>query len=69
MLQDQVIYVISDEPSKDNYSGFIDEAFLRKHVQDFSKHFYLCGPDPMVAAMQQILAKLGASADAVVFEK
>ena len=47
----------------------IDEAFLKKEVADFSRHFYVCGPDAMVADIAKILEKLGASADSVVFEK
>lgn len=47
----------------------IDENFLRAEVNDFTKHFYICGPDPMVLALTEILKKLGASADTIVFEK
>jgi ferredoxin-NADP reductase len=49
--------------------GIIDEAFLKQRVKDFRKHFYICGPDPMVSAISEILAGQGASADEVVFEK
>ena len=49
--------------------GQIDENFLKKNVKDFSKHFYLCGPPPMIEALQIILKKSGASPDSVVFEK
>lgn len=69
MLKDNALYVLSDEPDKVHYSGYIDEAFLKKHVDDFSKHFYLCGPPKMIESLQDILKKLGASPDAVVFEK
>lgn len=47
----------------------IDENFLRAEVNDFTKHFYICGPDPMVLALTEILKNLGASADTIVFEK
>ena len=47
----------------------IDENFLRAEVNDFTKAFYICGPDPMVLALTEILKKLGASADTIVFEK
>jgi ferredoxin-NADP reductase len=69
MLGDKVTHVITHDPSTRYYAGRIDEAFLKEKVKDFRRHFYLCGPDPMVQAMQQILSKLGASPDAVVFEK
>lgn len=69
ILNDSVVYTITDEPSKAHHNGFINEQFLKKHVDDFSKHFYLCGPPKMIEALQQILTKLGASPKAVVFEK
>ena len=69
MLQGDAIYVITDKADKNHYSGYIDETFLKKNVDDFSKHFYLCGPDKMIADLQEILKKLGASPEAVVFEK
>jgi len=69
MLNDDALYTITDEPSKNHHHGFINEQFLKEHVDDFNKHFYLCGPPKMIEALQQILAKLGASPEAVVFEK
>jgi ferredoxin-NADP reductase len=69
MLNDNAVYIITDESSKTHHNGFINEQFLKEHVDDFSKHFYLCGPPKMIEALQQILTKLGASPEAVVFEK
>jgi ferredoxin-NADP reductase len=69
MLNDNAVYTTTDEPSKAHHNGFINEQFLKEHVDDFSKHFYLCGPPRMIEALQQILTKLGASPEAVVFEK
>lgn len=47
----------------------INSDFLKTEVKDLSKHFYVCGPDEMVQEINEILVKLGAKADAVVFEK
>lgn len=69
MLHDSAVYTITDEPSKFYHNGFINEDFLMSHVDDFSKHFYICGPPKMVDVMQELLGKLGASPEAVVFEK
>ena len=69
ILHDNALFVISDEKTNDYFNGFIDEAFLRKNVNDFNKHFYVCGPPGMVEAISAILSKLGAKADSVVFEK
>lgn len=69
ILGKDALFVLSDEPGSPYYNGFIDEAFLRKHVTDFSRHFYICGPPKMVEAITEITQKLGASPEAVVFEK
>jgi ferredoxin-NADP reductase len=69
MLGERAVHVITDDAGTRYAAGFIDEQFLRRHVTDFSRHFYLCGPPKMVEAMQEILTKLHASPDAVVFEK
>ena len=69
MLCANAIFTITDEHSNLYCNGFINEQFLKSQVKDFSKHFYLCGPPKMVEALQIILIKLGASPEAVVFEK
>lgn len=69
ILGENVIYTITDEPTNNYHTGFINEAFIKKHVDDFSKPFYLCGPPQMVEALTHCLTKLGASSDAIVFEK
>jgi len=69
MLGKNVIHVITNDASTKYYAGYINEEFLRKNVKDFSRNFYLCGPPKMVEVMQETLNKLGASPDAVVFEK
>ncbi|HEY9197341.1 MAG TPA: FAD-binding oxidoreductase [Mucilaginibacter sp.] len=47
----------------------IDEAFLKAEISDFTKHFYVCGPDPMVQQITGVLTGLGAATESVVFEK
>jgi ferredoxin-NADP reductase len=69
ILGDNALYVISEEPGSQYYNGYIDEKFLKEQVKDVNKNFYLCGPPKMVEAMEIILKKLGASPEAVVFEK
>lgn len=69
ILGKNAIYTITNAPTNEYHSGFINEAFLKEHIDDFSRPFYLCGPPQMVAALQGCLTNLGASPDAVVFEK
>jgi ferredoxin-NADP reductase len=69
ILGEDAVFVVTDEPSSEHYNGFINEEFLKNQVNDFNKHFYLCGPPKMVEAIQLLLTKMGASPEAVVFEK
>lgn len=62
-------FTISRQKDSQHDQRRIDEAFLKTEVTDFSKHFYVCGPDPMVLAITNTLEKLGASPDTLVFEK
>lgn len=47
----------------------IDADFLKAEIKDFSKHFYICGPDAMVVELSGVLGQLGADSDSVVFER
>jgi ferredoxin-NADP reductase len=69
ILGKNVIFTITRQEDSIHDRRRIDEQFLKAEVDDFKKHFYVCGPDPMVLAMRESLEKLGATADAVVFEK
>lgn len=69
MLNDNAVFTVTNESSKVHYNSFINEQFLKEHINDFSKHFYLCGPPKMIEAIQQILIRFGASPESVVFEK
>ena len=69
ILGSNAIFTTTQERDSPYEHDKIDEAFLKKHIEDFSKHFYICGPDKMISDISSILEKLGAKADAVVFEK
>ena len=47
----------------------IDENFIWEQIKNFNQNFYVCGPDKFVEDIQNILAKLGASPESVVFEE
>jgi ferredoxin-NADP reductase len=59
--------------TRENVVGFvgrrIDRDFLIENVQDFSKHFYVCGPDGFVKSINHILIDLGAHSQSLVFEQ
>lgn len=69
MLGADAVFVVSDEGDGRFYSGHIDEPFLKSRIDDFSRPFYVCGPDGMISAINDILVRNGANPDAVVFEK
>jgi len=69
ILGQQFIKILSREKKSGYENGLINMDYLRSHVTDFSKHFYVCGPDKMIADINGTLESLGASADLVVFEK
>lgn len=69
MLGEDFISTLTREDAKEHGSGRIDKDFLQKHVNSFSEHFYVCGPDKMVKDINEKLKELGAEADALVFEE
>jgi len=69
MLGANAVYTITNDEGTKHHRGMIDEQFLKENIDDFSKHFYLCGPPKMVEALTDCLTKLGAKPEAVVFEK
>jgi len=69
MLGEDFISTLTLEHIEGHEFGRINMEFLKKHVQDFSQHFYVCGPDQMVKDITQALGQLGASADSITFEE
>ena len=69
LLGDNFISILDKEEVSGHEFGMIDKAFLKKHIQDFTQKFYVCGPDPMVKAVSASLKELGADPDEIVFEK
>ena len=71
MLGDQLINVITDEPTNEHIylDRFIDKAFLADQIDDFDQPFYVCGPPAFNDAMIKYLKELGANPNALVFEE
>lgn len=68
LLGDAFINILSEEDIPGYLHGRITEDFLKKHVPDFNRRFYLCGPPPMMDAIQIQLTNLGMSTDLLVVE-
>lgn len=70
ILGTNVHYILTREEKNFLYKkGPIDKDFLVREITDFTKPFYVCGPDKMVADINGLLTGLGANPDTIVFEK
>jgi ferredoxin-NADP reductase len=69
MLGNQAIFILTEENKPGYISGHINKDFIQKTIPDFHKHFYICGPDPMILDISGILTKFGVDPGTVVFEK
>ncbi len=69
ILGDKAIFTTTHEKAPGYLHQHIDRAFLQQHIKDFKQPFYICGPDPMIKEINDVLVSLGASPDTVVFEK
>src|SRR5882757_434939 len=69
ILGPNVHYILPREENPLYKKGPVDKDFLVREIADFTRPFYVCGPDKMVADIARILTELGANPDTVVFEK
>jgi ferredoxin-NADP reductase len=69
MFGGNAVFVLTQKGEEAHARDFIDRTFLKAHVSQMSKYFYVCGPDTMVKTIDDILEGLGANPQAVVFEK
>jgi ferredoxin-NADP reductase len=69
ILGNNAHFTLTREEKEGYEKGMINKDFLKSHVTDFSRHFYVCGPDKMITDVSAILEEEGANPDAVVFEK
>lgn len=68
MLGNDFVNILSEENTTDYSHGFITDDFLKSHIDNFDQYFYVCGPDPMIAMVLNMLSKLGANEKSVVIE-
>jgi ferredoxin-NADP reductase len=69
MLGKRFINTLTDEKTDQYDNARIDETYLKKHINDFSQYFYVCGPDAMVESIHDLLVRLGADKAKVVIEQ
>jgi len=67
-LGNNATYVITDQDDTNFTKAYIDEDFLKNHIENFDEKFYVCGPPEMTEEIGEILEKLGADTDAVTLD-
>ena len=68
MLGNSFINILSDEKAEGYEHGYITKIFLKKNIESFDKMFYICGPPPMMDAVQDCLTEFGVTNNSVVVE-
>jgi len=62
------IVILSDEKTDEYAQGQITEPFLKAHISGINQQFYVCGPPPMMDAVQKQLSNLGISKKSITVE-
>ena len=68
LLGKNFINILSDEKTEEYAYGQITEDFLKTHITDSNKVFYVCGPPPMMEALERQLANLQINKKSIVKE-
>jgi len=58
LLGENFINILSKEKADGYAHGQITEGFLKAHISDSTKNVYVCGPPPMMDAIEKQLANL-----------
>jgi len=69
LLGDNFINILSDEELEGYAQGYINEGFLKDHISGREKTIYLCGPEPMMNAVEKQLSNLGVDPGIIVKEE
>ncbi len=68
ILGDNFINILSDEKTKEYDHGFITEDFLNKYIDGTVKYVYICGPPPMMDAIEKQLKTLKVDKKSIIKE-
>jgi predicted GH43/DUF377 family glycosyl hydrolase/ferredoxin-NADP reductase len=69
LLKNNFISILSQEKTADYANGHITKEFLKANIPDFSKKFYLCGPEAMMDEVEKQLYDLGVSDRSIIKEE
>jgi ferredoxin-NADP reductase len=59
LLGRNFINILSEETAEGYSHGQIDEKFLKANITGYDRQFYICGPPPMMVAIEKQLSGLG----------
>lgn len=68
MLGKNFINILSEEENEEYAHGRITEAFIKRNTGDLNGYFYVCGPPPMMDAVEKQLASLQIQENRIVKE-
>lgn len=69
ILGDHFINILSNEKVEGYTHGQITEEFLKSNNISAHKHIYLCGPEPMMEAIEQQLKHLAVNTNSIIKEQ
>lgn len=69
MLGDNFINILSDEKVHGYGSGMLTEGFIKANSGGMDQYFYVCGPPPMIAAVEKQLIDLEVDEKYIVKEE
>ena len=69
MLGDNFINILSEESVEGIAHGRITEKFLKNCGLSYDKKFYICGPPPMMEAIEKMLSNLNVKKEQLVEEQ
>ncbi|SFE84784.1 hypothetical protein SAMN05518672_11125 [Chitinophaga sp. CF118] len=69
MLGKNAHFILTREKKEGYENAHLNKEFFQSKITDFSKHFYVCGPDKMILDVNAALEQCGATTESLVFEK
>lgn len=68
LLGENFINILSDEKVEGKEHGYITPEMIKKYSKDSPNKFYLCGPPPMMEAVEKHFASLGIKEENIIKE-
>ncbi len=69
LLGKNFINILTDENAEDYEHGYINEGLLKKYIPGKEVKIYLCGPEPMMDAIEKQLVNIGIGAKSIIKEE